>query len=105
MARDGETGTKALARELARLPRRAARQKRKIESGSDSWQEWSATMEEIVSPIQRLVVRPADHLESLAAKFKAILWLIEVDESLLDNDDLGRLGRFGRDLAVLNGGA
>jgi hypothetical protein len=41
---------------------------------------------------------------SLAAKFSAIVWLIESNDSLLDAGDLRRLRRFGRDLSVLAGG-
>jgi hypothetical protein len=104
MARDSETDTEYLARELARLRRRAARQKRKIKSGSHAWQKWSATMEKIASLTQRLVARPAVGLEGLDAKFKAILWLIELNESLLDTGDLRRLRRFGRDLSSLAAG-
>jgi hypothetical protein len=62
-------------------------------------------MEEIAVLTQQLVVRPADDLDDLAAKFSAILWLIEVNESLLDSGDLRRLRRFGRDLSVLAGGS
>ena len=98
---DSEIDTEALVQELSRLRRRAARQKRSIASGSDDWRKWSATMDEIASLTRRLVARPADDLESLAAKFTAILWLIEVNESLLDSEDLRRLRRFGRDLAGL----
>jgi hypothetical protein len=61
-------------------------------------------MEEIASLTVLLVARPADDLENLTAKFKAILWLIEINESLLDSGDLKRLRRFGRDLCVLAGG-
>lgn len=60
-------------------------------------------MDEIASLTQRLVARPADDLESLAAKFEAILWLIEINGSLLDSSDLRRLRRFGRDLTSLSG--
>ena len=98
MRRDIEIDTSALTQELARLRRRAARQKRKISSGSDAWQKWSATMDEIADLTHRLVARPANNLESLAAKFKAILWQIEVNDSLLDTGDLRRLRRLGRDL-------
>ncbi|MBL8599947.1 MAG: hypothetical protein JNL14_19595 [Devosia sp.] len=100
---DIDTGG-GLTQELARLRRRAARQKRKISSGPDAWHAWSATMDEIAILTQGLVARPANNLESLAAKFKAILWLIEINESLLDSGDLKRLRRFGRDLSVLTGG-
>ena len=99
MMQDSELGISSLARELARLRRRAARQKRNIDVSPDAWQNWSATMEEIAVLTQRLVVRPADNLDDLAAKFNAILWLIEVNESLLDAGDLRRLRRFGRDLS------
>ena len=44
---------------------------------------------------------PAPDLASLAAKFRAILWLIEVNGSLLDQSDLARLRRFGRELSLL----
>lgn len=104
MRRDDETDTGALARELSRLRRRAARQKRTITSDPEAWREWSATMDEIGALTRRLVARPVTDLETLAVKFEAILWLIEVDESLLDSDDLRRLRRFGRDLSALAGG-
>jgi hypothetical protein len=103
MRRDSETDTGALVRELARLRRRAAHQKRNIEARPDAWQDWSATIDEISVLTQRLVVRPADDFESLAAKFNAILWLIEVNESLLDDGDMRRLRRFGRDLSAVVG--
>ena len=103
MRRDSETDTRDLTRELARLRRRAGRQKRTIRSGPDAWRQWSTTMDQIASVTQQLVARPADDLETLAAKFKAILWLIEVNESLLDRGDLQRLRRFGRDLALFSG--
>ena len=104
MRRDSEIGSGDLARELARLQRRAARQKRRIKSEPEAWREWSATMEEISNLTRQFVGRPADKLESLAATFNAILWLIEVNESLLDDTDLRRLRRFGRDLASLGSG-
>src|SRR5690606_8641757 len=84
---------------------RAARQKRNIKSGPEAWRAWSATMDEIGTRTQHLVARPADDLDGLAKTFKAILWLIEVNESLLDSGDLRRLRRFGRDLSVLAGGS
>jgi hypothetical protein len=105
MRRDGEMDSGDLAQELGRLRRRATRQKRNIKASPDAWQDWSATMEEIAVLTQQLVVRPADDLDDLAAKFSAILWLIEVNESLLDSGDLRRLRRFGRDLSVLAGGS
>jgi hypothetical protein len=55
-------------------------------------------MEEIARLMQRLVGSPAPDSASLAAKFRAIMWLIEVNESLLDTGDLRRLRRFGREL-------
>ena len=61
-------------------------------------------MDEIAGLTQRLVASPAPDLERLAAKFSAILRLIEFNESLLDSGDLRRLRRFGRDLSVLAGG-
>ena len=104
MTRDRATETGALAQELARLQRRAARQKRTITANAEAWQKWSATMDDIATLIQLLVACPADDLEILAAKFDAILWLIKVNESLLDTGDLRRLRRFGRDLSSLAGG-
>ena len=104
MTRDRAIETGALAQELARLRRRGARQKRNIKSGPEAWRAWSATMDEIANLTQQLVGSHVEDLESLAAKFKAILWLIEVNGSLLDSGDLRRLRRFGRDLSVLAGG-
>lgn len=101
MRRNSEMDVGALERELSRLRRRAARQKHNIKSKPEAWQRWSATMDEIAGLTQRLVASPAPDLERLAAKFRAILWLIEVNESLLDSGDLRRLRRFGRDLSAL----
>ena len=101
MSRNSAMDVDALARRLARLRRRAARQKRNIGAGPDAWQRWSATMDEIAGLTQRLVASPSPDLERLAAKFSAILWLTEVNESLLDSGDLRRLRRFGRDLSAL----
>jgi hypothetical protein len=103
MRRKSEIDIGALADELSRLRRRAARQKRSIASGPEAWQRWSGTMDEIVGLTQRLVASPAPDLDGLSAKFGAILWLIEVNESLLDSGDLRRLRRFGRDLSALAG--
>jgi hypothetical protein len=99
MVRDNEIG--ALSQDLARLRRRAARQKREIQSSPAAWQRWSTTMDEIADLTQRLVASPALNTASLAAQFRAILWLIEVNESLLDTGDLRRLRRFGRGLGRL----
>jgi hypothetical protein len=101
MRRDSEAVTGILVRELARLRRRAVRQKRSIKSKPEAWRDWSATIDEIAAVTQRLVVPRSDDLDDLAAKFDAILWLIEFNESLLDSDDLRRLRRFGRDLSIL----
>lgn len=101
---NSETENGAVARELSRLRRRAARQKRRINVTADGWRQWSATMDEIAGLTARLVDSPAPDLQSLAAKFRAILWLIEFNESLLDSDDLRRLRRFGRDLSVFASG-
>ena len=102
MSRNSEMDD-ALAQRMARLRRRAARQKRKVGSRPEAWQRWSATMDEIAGLTQRLVTSPAPDFDSLSAKFNAILWLIEVNESLLDSGDLRRLRRFGRDLSALAG--
>lgn len=104
MGQNNETDTGGLVQELARLQRRAARQKRNIKSGPEAWRAWAATMDEIADATKRLVVRPADDLDTLAAKFNAILGLIEANGSLLDSGDLRRLRRFGRDLSVIAGG-
>ena len=101
MAQDEEIELGALTRDLARQQRRAARQKRSIGSRPDAWRNWSATMDEIVSLTERLIARSGDDLEILTVKFKAILWLIEVNQSLLDSGDLRRLRRFGRALSLL----
>jgi hypothetical protein len=43
-----------------------------------------------------MAASPAPHVSSLAAKFNAILWQIEINQGLLDRGDLRRLRRFGR---------
>ena len=101
MRRNSEMDVDALAQQLAQLQRRATRQKRKVGSSPEAWQRWSATMDEIAGLTQRLVASPSPGLERLAVKFGAIVWLIEVNESLLDRGDLRRLRRFGRDLSAL----
>ena len=95
------TGISKLGDELARLRRRAARQKRNISRNSDVWQQWSSTMDEITALTERLVASPTSDTDDLAIKFRAILWLIEVNDSLLDHGDLRRLRRLGRDLGHL----
>ena len=101
MMRDSQTSISALSRNLARLRRRAARQKLDIQSSPAAWQRWSTTMDEIAGLTRRLVASPAPDTASLVAKFRAIMWLIEVNESLLDSGDLRRLRRFGRELSLL----
>ncbi len=101
MVQGSETQIGEMSRDLSRLRRQAARHKRSIEISLDGWQQWSATMDEITSLTQRLVASPAPDLASLATKFRAILWLIEVNESLLDTGDLRRLRRFRRELDLL----
>jgi hypothetical protein len=103
MKRNSDMDVDALAQQLARLRRRAVRQRRSIASSPEAWQRWSATMDEIAGLTQRLLASPAPDLEHLAAKFSAILWLIDVNESLLDSGDLRRLRRFGQDLSILVG--
>lgn len=101
MKPDSQMDFSTLASELGRLRRRAVRQRRHSGSGPEAWQDWSATMQEVTTLTQRLLARPANDLGSLSAKFDVILWLIEVNESLLDRTDLRRLRRFGRDLSTL----
>jgi hypothetical protein len=98
---DSENHIRALGRDLSRLRRRAAREKRDTQSGTAAWQRWSTTMDEITGLTQRLVASPAPDGASLADKFRAILWLIEINDSLLDQADLARLRRFGRELNLL----
>jgi hypothetical protein len=89
--------------ELSRLRRRAARQKQTRGGSSAAWQQWSGTMNDTADVIDQIVASPALDITSLAAKFRAILWQIEVNESLLDHSDLRRLKRFGRDLRLVAG--
>lgn len=89
-----------LSEQLARLQRRASRQKGSISRNSDAWQRWSGTIDEIATIVDQLAATPASDVENLATKFRAILWLIETNESLLDSGDLRRLRRFGRDLSA-----
>lgn len=97
----GNSEIGALSQDLARLRRRAARQKREIQSSSTGWQRWSTTMDEIAGLTQQLIASPAPDVARLADKFRAILWLIEVNDSLLDTGDLRQLRRFGGELDLL----
>lgn len=97
----GGTEIEALKQDLVRLRRRAARHKRNIEASADGWRQWSTTMDEIVALTERLLASSAADLATITAKFRAILWLIEVNETLLDTGDLRRLRRFGRELDLL----
>ena len=101
MAGSNPTRITELDAELLRLRRRAARQKRAIATRPDAWQRWSSTMEEVGRHIEQMFASPAPDVSSLAAKFYAILWQIETNESLLDRGDLRRLRRFGRDLRLV----
>lgn len=101
MMQDSGTKIETLGRDLSRLRRRAAQQKRNIDKSADGWQRWSATMDEIADLTQRLAASPAPDIASLADKFRAIMWLIEVNESLLDTGDLRRLRRLARELSSL----
>ncbi len=103
MAGNTHTRMAELDAELSQLRRRAARQKRDFGTRPDSWQRWSRTMEEITTLTERMAASPAPDVSSLAAKFDAILWQIETNESLLDRGDLRRLRRFGRDLRLVAG--
>ncbi len=58
-------------------------------------------MDEIANLTQRLVASPTPDPADLATKFRSIMWLIEVNGSLLDTGDLRRLRRFGRELSLL----
>jgi hypothetical protein len=97
---DSETNIGALSQDLARLRRRAVRQKRDIQSSPAAWQRWSSTMDEVARLTKQLVAATALDVASLAEKFRAILWLIEINESLLDQSDLARLRRFSRELSL-----
>lgn len=103
MVGNNETKIGALSQDLSRLHRRAAREKREVQSSPAAWQKWSTTMDEITSLTRQLVASPAPDLQNVAAKFRAILWLIEINGSLLDTGDLRRLRRFGRELDLLAG--
>ena len=103
MAGSNPTRITELDAELLRLRRRAARQKQAIATRPDAWQHWSRTIGEIAALIEQMVASPAPDVSSLAAKFDAILWQIEINESLLDRGDLRRLRRFGRDLRLIAG--
>jgi hypothetical protein len=103
MAGNTQTRMTELEAELSRLRRRAARQRRAIGTRPDAWQTWSSTMDEIATLIDRMVASRALDAPSLAAKFDAILWQIETNESLLDRGDLRRLRRFRRDLRLVAG--
>jgi hypothetical protein len=104
MASGDQTRMTQLDAELSRLRRRAARQKRAIGTHPEAWQTWSSTMEQIATLIDRMVASPALDASSVAAKFDAILWQIEINEGLLDRGDLRRLRRFGRDLRLVASG-
>ena len=99
----GESEISELDAELSRLRRRAARLKPKIGTGPAAWQKWSDTMDEIASVIEMMVGSPAPHIADLALQFRAILWQIETDQSLLDRGDARRLRRFRRNLDRLAG--
>jgi hypothetical protein len=103
MASGDQTGITELDAELSRLLRRAARQKRAIATGHDAWQRWSSTMEEIAKHTEKMAASPAPDISSLAAKYDAILWQIEINGSLLDRGDRRRLRRFRRDLKLVAG--
>jgi hypothetical protein len=89
------------ADELSRLRRRAGRLKRGRGSSPPAWQRWSDEMEQAAHVVEQMARSIAPDISSLAMKFGAILWMIEADESLLDEGDLRRLRRFGRDLERL----
>ena len=100
----GSAGIDEFGVKLARLRRRAARHRRLLGTDPEAWQRWSGTMDEIEDVTDQIVRSPAGDLSDLAVKFRAVLWLIECNDSLLDSSDRRRLRRFGRELGQLAAG-
>lgn len=69
--------------ELRRLTRRADRQRRQIEQGTEAWQRWSSTIDEGLGVVTSIERAPVDNLVGLATKFRAILWRIRTDEGVI----------------------
>ena len=90
-----------LDEELSRLRRRAARQKRNIAVNTEAWQVWSNTIDEALRLVALIAAAHASAPRDLSRKFSAILWAIEVKDSLLDNADRRLLRVFDRDLRRL----
>lgn len=95
------TETTGLNVELSRLRRRAARWKPRAGSSTTDWQAWSDTIDEIAGVIEKMVAAPDPDLPDLSLQFRAILWQIEINESLLDRGDARRLKLFRRNLERL----
>jgi hypothetical protein len=90
-----------LNEELSRLRRRAARQKRNIAVSTDAWQVWSDTIDEALRLVSRMAAAPVSDPVDLSKKFRAILWAIETNDSLVDDADRRLLRAFDRDLRRL----
>ena len=101
MGRSSKASLHELDGELARVRRRAARQKRNITSGSAAWQLWSTTMDDATIILAQLTTAKVVTVQDLAIKFSAILWAIEANERSLDTSDLRRLRAFQRELRQL----
>ena len=89
--------------DLSRLRRRAAPLKSEAATSPAAWRKWSITMEEIAGIIEAMVAAPAPDIADLARQFRAILWQIEINDSLLDHGDARRLKLFRRNLNLLAG--
>ncbi len=79
-----------LVAELRRLTRRADRQRRQIEQGTEAWQRWSSTIDEELGVVTSMERAPVDIVTGLATKFRAILWRFRTDEDDILDDGVRR---------------